>query len=236
MKIDEGSENRTTRINKQFSIIIILALVIFMISGSAATMSYAAPQTLPSCTDPTGQNLPCLMVISTLPPPQNLLQCKETSGQILTCSYATQYLSNGQQIVVITVYVPANFVFIGGPVSVVKVVQETTTKMRGGSSPYALSVTIKVGTDPIIRGHIETIKVMVSDKSHPSMKIVGAKVSGELFYTTGFHKSITCSTTNQNGESQCSSIIGPNSKPGKFRITVQVSASGYKSTSNSATF
>src|SRR3989442_5720111 len=153
MKIDEGSENRTTRINKQFSIIIILALVIFMISGSAATMSYAAPQTLPSCTDPTGQNIPCLMVISTLPPPQNLLQCKETSGQILACSYATQYLSNGEQIVVITVYVPANFVFSGGgAVNVVKVlVHKTTTKIipeRPG--PYPLSVTIKVGTDPIV--------------------------------------------------------------------------------------
>ncbi|MDP9287420.1 MAG: hypothetical protein M3P08_04400 [Thermoproteota archaeon] len=200
-------------------------------------MSYAATQTLPSCTDPTGQNLPCLMVISTLPPPPNLLQCKETSGQILACSYATQYLSNGEQIVVITVYVPANFVFIGGPVSVVKVVHETTTKITGGgSSPYALSVTIKIGTDPIIRGHIETIKVMVSDKSNPSMKIAGAKVSGELFYPSGFHKSISCSTTNQNGESQCSFIIGPNSNPGKFRTTVQVSANGYKPTSKSATF
>ncbi len=170
MKIDEGSENRTTRINKQFSIIIILALVIFMISGSAATMSYAAPQTLPSCTDPTGQNLPCLMVISTLPPPQNLLQCKETSGQILACSYATQYLSNGEQIVVITVYVPANFVFSRGPVSVVKVVHETTTKViRVGPNPpghYTLSVTIKVGTDLIVRGNIETITVTVSDNSN----------------------------------------------------------------------
>src|SRR2546427_1365793 len=106
-------------------------LGLFMISGSAATMSYAATQALPSCTDPTGKNLPCLMVISILPPPQNFLQCKETSGQILACSYATQYLSSGEQIVVITVYVPANFVFIGGPV--VKVVHETTTKItRGG--------------------------------------------------------------------------------------------------------
>src|SRR6266571_3052612 len=116
-----------------------------MISGSAATMSYAATQALPSCTDPTGQNLPCLMVISTLPPPPNLLQCKETSGQILACSYATQYLSNGEQIVVITVYVPANFVFIGGHVSVVKVHETTTKSIPRGSSPYALSVTIKIG-------------------------------------------------------------------------------------------
>ena len=196
MKIDEGVANKTTRINKRFSTSLILPLMIFMISGSTTTMSYAAPQTLPSCTDPTGQNLPCLMVISTLPPPQNLLQCKETSGQILACSYATQYLSNGEQIVVITVYVPANFVFIGGPV--VKVVHETTTKtIRGGPSPYTLSITVKVLKDPIVRGNIETISVTVSDKSSPGMKIVGAKVSGEFLYASGFHKSISCSTTNQ---------------------------------------
>ena len=91
-------------------------LGVFMVSGSSATMSYAATQALPSCTDPTGQNLPCLMVISTLPPPPNSLQCQETSGQILPCSYATQNLSNGEQIVAITVYVPANYVFTGyGP-------------------------------------------------------------------------------------------------------------------------
>ena len=91
-----------------------------MISGSATTMSYATPQTLPSCTDPTGQNLRCMMVISTLPPPPNALQCQETSGQILPCSYATQNLSNGEQIVAITVYVPASYVFTGyGPWTIV---------------------------------------------------------------------------------------------------------------------
>ena len=131
MKIEEGNANKQTRINKQFSISIILALVIFMISGSTATMSYAAPQTLPSCTDPTGQNLPCMMVISTLPPPPNALQCQETSGQILPCSYTTQNLSNGEQIVAITVYVPASYVFTGyGPWTLVKqVVHETKTRI-----------------------------------------------------------------------------------------------------------
>ena len=83
MKIEEGNANKTIRIDKRFSVIIIVTLVIFMISGSTAAMSYAAPQTLPSCTDPTGQNLPCMMVISTLPPPGNALQCQETSGQLL---------------------------------------------------------------------------------------------------------------------------------------------------------
>ena len=120
-----------TRIDTRFSISLILALVIFMIIGSTTSMSYATPQTLPSCTDPTGQNLPCMMVISTLPPPPNALQCQETSGQLLPCSYATQNLSNGEQIVVITVYVPASYVFTGyGPWTIVKqVVHETKTRI-----------------------------------------------------------------------------------------------------------
>jgi hypothetical protein len=97
-----------------------------MISGSTTTMSYAATQTLPSCTDPTGQNLRCMMVISTLPPPPNALQCQETSGQLLPCSYTTQNLSNGEQIVAITVYVPANYIF-SSPTVVKVVVRETET-------------------------------------------------------------------------------------------------------------
>src|SRR5947209_1476868 len=127
------SNNHEKRAHNRISIslALCLVLVVFMISGSAVTMSYAATQALPSCTDPTYQNLPCLMVISTLPPPPNSLQCQETSGQILPCSYATQNLSNGEQIVAITVYVPANYVFTGyGPWTVVKqVIHETKTKI-----------------------------------------------------------------------------------------------------------
>src|SRR5438445_4275992 len=108
-----------------------MVLGVFMVTGSSATMSCAAPQTLPSCTDPTGQNLRCMMVISTLPPPPNALQCQETSGQLLPCSYATQNLSNGEQIVAITVYVPVSYVFTGyGPWTIVKqVVHETKTRI-----------------------------------------------------------------------------------------------------------
>ena len=98
-----------------------------MISGSTMTMSYAAPQTLPSCTDPTGQNLRCMMVTSTLPPPPNALQCQETSGQILPCSYTTQNFSNGEQIVAITVYVPENYIF-SSPTVIKVIVHETSTK------------------------------------------------------------------------------------------------------------
>lgn len=96
-----------------------------MTSGlsAATTKTYAVGTTLPTCTDPTGQNLPCMLVISTLPPPPNAIQCQESSGQILSCSYLTQNLSNGQEVMVITVYVPAGFVF--GPGTVKVVVHET---------------------------------------------------------------------------------------------------------------
>jgi hypothetical protein len=243
-KKGRNNKNRTIT-DKRFPVgfvFFFLTLTVLMISGGGLTVSSrvnAATTRLPTCTDPTGQNLPCMMVISTLPPPPNPIQCQETTGQILPCSYATQILSNGQQIVVIIVYVQPNFIFVGGPISVVKVIHEHSKSKGGGGggpSPYALSITIKVGKDPIVRGNIETITVTVSDKSNPSKKIVGAKVSGELFYPSGFHKSISCSNTNQNGDSKCSFIIGSDSKPGNFRITIDVSASGYKPTSKSATF
>src|SRR6266581_3663655 len=112
------------------SLTLFSVLSVFMVSSATATMSYAATQTLPSCTDPTDQNLPCMMVISTLPPPANALECQETSGQLLPCSYTTQNLSNGEQIVAITVYVPTSYLFTGyGSWTVVKqVVHETKTK------------------------------------------------------------------------------------------------------------
>lgn len=225
-----------------FNVILAIIMVATLVtSASAATatsrmFAQAQAQTLPTCTDPTGNNLPCMMVISTLPAPTNTVQCQETTGQILPCSYATQILSNGQEIVVITVYVPLNFVFVGGPITIIKVIHEESAKSSGGTSSYDLSITIEVSADPIIRGHIEAVTVTVSDKSNPSKKIVGAKVGGEVFYHSGFHKSISCSNTDQNGKSECSFIIGPNSDPGTFKITINVSASGYKPASKSATF
>jgi uncharacterized membrane protein YgcG len=108
--------------NRKLITVFVLALVAFMVSGSTMTMDVYAIQTLPTCTDPTGQNLPCIMFISTLPPPKNTLQCQETSGQIFKCTFIVDKLSNGNRIVAITVYVPANF-FVSGTESfrVVKV-------------------------------------------------------------------------------------------------------------------
>lgn len=124
--------NRNTRISKRFSVSLTLFFVILtalmMTSGLTATKASAATTTLPTCNDPTGRNLPCMIMISTLPPPPNAAQCQESSGQILTCSYATQVLSNGDQIAVITVYVPANFAF-SGP-TVIRVVVHKTLVIR----------------------------------------------------------------------------------------------------------
>jgi hypothetical protein len=41
MKIEEGNASKTNRLDKQFSIGIILALMIFVISGSTATHVFA---------------------------------------------------------------------------------------------------------------------------------------------------------------------------------------------------
>src|SRR6266496_851872 len=122
-------EEKMSRINKQFSVGLIFALATFMISGSAAaaTTSVYAVTTLPTCIDPTGHNLPCIMFISTLPPPKHTLLCQETSGQIFKCTFIVDKLSNGNKIVAITVYVQSNNVVVSGEVKVVKVVVHTTT-------------------------------------------------------------------------------------------------------------
>lgn len=123
--------------NQWFSVRVAAVIlgVVALVTGSTVTpMVFAVSQTLPTCTDPTGQNLPCMMIISTLPPPANAVECQEPSGQILPCSYATQSLSNGEEVVAITVYVSANYVFTGyGPWTVVKQVlheTKTTTKTK----------------------------------------------------------------------------------------------------------
>jgi hypothetical protein len=236
MKIEEGNANKTTRIDKRFSISLILALVIFMISGSATTHLFAAtPPTvpLPRCTDPTGQNLPCMIIISTLPPPPNALQCQETSGQLLPCSYMTQSLSTGEQIVAITVYVPANFVFTS--LTVIKVVVHETTSTTGGGTGgsktilHKLLVAIGIAKDPIVRGNTQTISVTVSDSKIPSKKIQGAEVSGEVDYashkTTKMFSGITDSTGQMSP--QYSWQIGGNSDNGTFTVKVKASKSGY---------
>jgi hypothetical protein len=48
-----------------------------------------------------------------LPPPANTLLCQESSGQIFKCNYNVETLKSGLHVVVMTVYIPANFVIKG---------------------------------------------------------------------------------------------------------------------------
>jgi uncharacterized membrane protein YgcG len=243
MKIEEGNEKKTTRIDNRFLVSLILALAIFMISGSIATRDVFAvtqPTTeLPSCTDPTGQNLPCMIVISTLPPPPNAIQCQETSGHILPCSYSTQNLSNGERIVAIIVYVPANFVFSSPTVIKVIVHQMTTSSTTGGgggngqNSSHKLLVAIGVAKDPIVRGNIQTITVTVADSKKPSMKIAGVAVNGKVTYVTGHLEPLTGVTNGQVYSHQWR--ISGDATPGKFKVQAQAFAGG-KSGSATTTF
>jgi uncharacterized membrane protein YgcG len=109
--MDNSKRNENHRYSVSLPLVILS--VAALISGSTTTMNVYATQTLPTCTDPTGQNLPCIMFISTLPPPMHTLQCQETSGQIFKCTFSVDKLSNGNRIVAITVYVPTNFVVSG---------------------------------------------------------------------------------------------------------------------------
>src|SRR5438067_1929644 len=231
--------NRNTIIGKRFSVSLTLFFVILaalmMTSGLTTTTVKvnAAMTTLPTCIDPTGQSLPCMMVISTLPPPANAVQCQESSGQILSCSYATQNLSNGQQVVVITVYVPASFIF-SSPTVIKVVVHETTIKTGGGTGggkplPHKLLVAIGIAKDPIVRGNVQTISVTVSNSKSSSKKIPGAEVSGEVDYashkTTKMFSSITDSTGQMSPP--YSWQIGGNSDNGTFIVKVKASKTGY---------
>ncbi|PWU80050.1 MAG: hypothetical protein DLM72_14205 [Candidatus Nitrosopolaris wilkensis] len=244
--INKNNDKNKVRTDKRFSVVIFTCFALFigavvLAIGSTATMSVYAvtTQTLPTCVDPTGHNLPCIMVISTLPPPPNPLQCQETSGQILACSYATQYLSNGEQVVVITLYVPANFVFSSPDVIKVIVHETTTTSTTGGGTggsktlPHQLSVAIAVAKNPIIRGNIQTIIVGVSDDTDKSKKIGGADVNGEVTYVTGHQEPLT-GVTNSQGIYSHHWRIGGNATPGKFKIDAQASAGGKSGSAKTA--
>src|SRR5947209_11742337 len=105
-----NNSKRNEKDRYSVSLRLVILSVAALVSGSTATMNVYAIQTLPTCTDPTGQNLPCIMFISTLPPPKHTLFCQETSGQIFKCTFIVDKLSNGNNVVSITVYIPANII------------------------------------------------------------------------------------------------------------------------------
>ncbi|PWU79031.1 MAG: hypothetical protein DLM72_19490 [Candidatus Nitrosopolaris wilkensis] len=139
MMDNNKSNNKKVRTEKQLPVRLLLVIVSVaaLVSGSTATTSAYAitTQVLPNCIDPTGHNLSCIMVISTLSPPPHTLLCQESSGQIFKCNYVVETLKNGLQIVVMTIFVPANFVVTGTEnfrVVKVKVTVHTTVHTTWG--------------------------------------------------------------------------------------------------------
>jgi uncharacterized membrane protein YgcG len=242
--MSKNKNGNKIRTEKRFlaSLVVISVLIglILITSGSATTMSVYAATTLPTCIDPTGHNLPCIMFLSTLPPPKDTILCQETSGQIFKCTFIVDKLSNGNEVVAITVYVPANFVFNSPTVIKVIVHEVTTSSTTGGGGgngqnrSHNLLVAIGIAKDPIVRGNIQTITVTVSDSKNPRVRIAGASVNGEVTYVTG-HQEPLIGVTNGQGIYSHQWGISGDATPGKFKVEVRASTDG-KSGSAMTTF
>jgi hypothetical protein len=101
-------------------------------------------------------------------------------------------------------------------------------------TPKSLSLSISVDEDPIIRGHEETITVIVSDKD-THQKISGASVKITVGYTTGFQH--TCSgSTDGSGKAVCKWTISGNANPGTFKVTATASKNRYESVTGTKSF
>jgi hypothetical protein len=134
---------------------------------------------------------------------------------------------------------PTYFVF-PQPATKIKVYEKNYhTENDGGSSSNqpglkALSISIDVAKDPIVRGNPQTITVTVSDsKTHG--KIKGAHVEGTVHYPSGHIESFS-GTTDQDGKFSHHWTISGNANTGKFGINVQVSAKGYQAASKTSSF
>ena len=100
---------------------------------------------------------------------------------------------------------------------------------NGNSDPSPpgpeLDVEIDVEKDPLVRGNIQTIDVIVSDENTQE-KIGNANTDLRVFYTTDFDK-VESGQTNNNGVATFEIEIGPGSNTGNFDVTATVNAPGY---------
>jgi hypothetical protein len=103
------------------------------------------------------------------------------------------------------------------------------------SSPTAeLDIEIDVEDDPLVRGNIQTIDVIVSDENTQE-KIANATTDLRVFYNTDFDKSES-GLTNNDGLATFEIEIGPASTPGNFDVTATVKAAGYNTETDRTTF
>ena len=97
-----------------------------------------------------------------------------------------------------------------------------------------LNIEIDVENDPIVRGNIQTIDVIVSDENTQE-KIANATTDIRVFYTTDFDKAES-GLTNNDGIATFEIEIGPGSNPGNFDVTSTVKAAGYNTETAETTF
>jgi hypothetical protein len=108
---------------------------------------------------------------------------------------------------------------------------------NSGSSPTTgadLDIEIDVENDPLVRGNLQTIDVIVSDENTQE-KIANATTDIRVFYTSDFDKSES-GQTNNDGIATFKIEIGPGSNPGNFDVTATVNAVGYNTETDQTTF
>lgn len=107
---------------------------------------------------------------------------------------------------------------------------------NSGPSPTGaeLDIGIIVDKDPLVRGNIQTIDVVVSDENTQE-KIANANTDLRVFFTTDFDK-VESGQTNNNGVATFEIEIGPGSNTGNFDVTATVTAAGYTTETDRTTF
>ncbi len=107
---------------------------------------------------------------------------------------------------------------------------------NSGPSPTGaeLDIEIDVEKDPLVRGNIQTIDVIVSDENTRE-KIANANTDLRVFYITDFDK-VESGQTNNDGVATFEIEIGPGSNTGKFDVTATVDAAGYATETDRTTF
>jgi hypothetical protein len=105
---------------------------------------------------------------------------------------------------------------------------------RSDSSTNDLEIDIDIEKDPIVRGNIQTIDVIVADDDTQN-RIANADTDVRVFYTTEYDKGDS-EQTNSDGIATFEFEIGPNSNPGTFDVTAQVNAPGYNTEAERTTF
>lgn len=99
----------------------------------------------------------------------------------------------------------------------------------------ALSVSTQVGKNTIHPGDKQTITLKVTD-TNTTAAIAGAKVTGSIMNPSGSSKKNLDGVTDTSGEASYSWTVGHNDATGRYKVDVQVAASGYGNDTASKSF